>query len=134
MWQWASCPLLPLCHCTPRPRAADQNPQPFDYTRRTQLTRVQNTTKPYGVRLTPQLITMKAKMEGFIAFDYEKRYPEARVYLADLAKRGLLKYDYHIVQGGLDGCVPSLIDLFAGNNVGKTVVQFPEVEERNTKL
>lgn len=77
---------------------------------------------------------MKARMEGFIAFDYAQRYPEARAYLADLAQRGLLKYDYHVVGGGLDGCVQSLTDLFAGNNVGKSVVSFVEAGDRVTKL
>ncbi|CAK9783330.1 NAD(P)-binding protein [Cutaneotrichosporon oleaginosum] len=92
-----------------------------------------NTAKPYGVRLTPQLISMKARMEGFIAFDYEKRYPEARAYLADLAKKDQLKYSYYVVGGGLDGCAPALQDMFSGKNFGKTVVSFQE-GEHSTKL
>ncbi|KAL1412430.1 hypothetical protein Q8F55_000175 [Vanrija albida] len=89
-----------------------------------------NTNKPYGVRLTPQLITMKATMQGFIAFDYEKRYPEARAYLSDLAAKGKLKYDYHVVGGGLDGCVPAMQEMFDGKNYGKTVVAFDEKEAK----
>ncbi|GMK56318.1 hypothetical protein CspeluHIS016_0301580 [Cutaneotrichosporon spelunceum] len=92
-----------------------------------------NTAKPYGVRLTPQLISMKARMEGFIAFDYEKRYPEGRAYLADLAKKGQIKYAYYVTGGGLDGCVKALQDMFDGKNYGKTVVSFKE-GERGTKL
>ncbi|BEI82746.1 hypothetical protein CcaverHIS002_0306140 [Cutaneotrichosporon cavernicola] len=82
-----------------------------------------NTAKPYGVRLTPQLISMKARMEGFIAFDYEKRYPEARAYLADLARKGQLKYSYYALQ-----------DMFDGKNIGKTVVSFQDEGDRNPKL
>lgn len=97
-----------------------------------------NAEKPYGVRLTPQLVSMKATMQGFIAFDYAKRYPEARAYLTDLANKGKLKYDYHVVPGGLDGCVQGLSDMFAGRNVGKTVVSFPgwegEGQDRGHKL
>lgn len=72
------------------------------------------------MRLTPQLVSMKARMEGFIAMDYAKRYPEARAYLADLASKGMLKYDYHVVPGGLEGCVRGLKDMFEGKNTGKT--------------
>ena len=83
-----------------------------------------NTTKPYGIKFLPQAISMKATLEGFIAFDYEARYPEARAYLSDLASKGLIKYDYHLVPGGLDGCVTAIGDMFGGRNVGKTVVDF----------
>lgn len=65
-------------------------------------------------------------MEGFIAFDYEKRYPEARAYLADLAAKGDLKYAYHLVPGGLDSCPRAIQEMFDGKNYGKTIVQFDE--------
>ncbi|BEJ13576.1 hypothetical protein CspHIS471_0307500 [Cutaneotrichosporon sp. HIS471] len=70
----------------------------------------------------------------FIAFDYEKRYPEARAYLADLARKGQLKYSYYVVGGGLDGCAKALQDMFDGKNIGKTVVSFQDEGDRNPKL
>lgn len=69
----------------------------------------------------------------FIAFDYESRYPEARAYLAELVKQGKLRYNYYVVPGGLDGCVPALTDMFGGKNFGKTVVSFKE-DGRGAKL
>ena len=70
---------------------------------------------------------MKARMEGFIAFDYINRYPEAQSYLADLKGKGKLDLDYMILEAengkkGLDRCVEGLGVLYEGKNYGKTSV------------
>lgn len=68
---------------------------------------------------------MKLRVEGFIALDYASRYPEGRVYLADLVSKGLMKYDYTVLgpkQGDKDGlgrCTEGLELMFAGKNYGK---------------
>lgn len=86
-----------------------------------------STTNPYGLRNTPALVVMKARIEGFIALDYAPRYPEARAYLADLKSKGKLQYEYTVLEpkageSGLGRCVEALGVLFDGKNYGKTCV------------
>ena len=66
------------------------------------------------------LISQKAKIEGFIVFDYEKRYQEGREAIGRMMKDGKLRYKYHFVEGGVDACVGGLQSLFEGANEGKT--------------
>jgi hypothetical protein len=81
--------------------------------------------KPVPIYNTPSLIAQKAKMEGFIVFQYATRYPEARAWLADQGSKGKITYGYHIVrpeegkQDGLDQCATALQGIFAGKNFGK---------------
>lgn len=80
---------------------------------------------PYGIRNTPSLVGMKAKIEGFIALDYAARYDEARAYLADLQSKGSVNYEYTVLEAkqggkGLDRCTEALELLFSGKNFGKT--------------
>ena len=81
--------------------------------------------KPYGVRNTPSLVAMKAKIEGFIALDYAKRFPEARAYLADLQSKGKINDEYMVLEpkegrNGLERFTEALESMFAGKNYGKT--------------
>ena len=81
--------------------------------------------KAYGMRNIPYLVTMKAKIEGFIVLDYARRYPEARAYLADLKSKGKIKYEYMVLRpeegkSGLERCVEGLEVVFGGRNFGKT--------------
>ena len=86
---------------------------------------IDSADKPVPIYNTPSLIAQKARMEGFIVFEYASRYPEARAWLADQVSKGKIKYDYHIVRpgegdkDGLDGCVPALRGIFEGKNYGK---------------
>lgn len=72
------------------------------------------------------IISMKLRIQGFIAMDYTARYPEAQTYLADLVSRDKLKYDYTILepkegeQDGLGRCVEGMDVVSGGGNVGKT--------------
>lgn len=69
---------------------------------------------------------MKLRIQGFIAMDYASRYPEAQAYLADLASKGKLNYDYTILEpkagepDGLGRCVEGMAVVSEGGNVGKT--------------
>jgi NADPH-dependent curcumin reductase CurA len=65
------------------------------------------------------IIGMRIRMEGFIVFDYEKQFPEARKELAQWLSEGKLKRKEHIVKGGLAKAEQALSDLFNGANTGK---------------
>ncbi|CDO70644.1 hypothetical protein BN946_scf184756.g10 [Trametes cinnabarina] len=91
-----------------------------------------NNNKPKGLSSYTNLIAQRAKMEGFIVFDYAKRYPEAQRELAEMLREGSLKRKFHIVKG-LENAPEALNLLFSGGNTGKLVVQVSE-EEVKAKL
>lgn len=57
-------------------------------------------------------------MEGFIVFDYAKRYDEARTQLAQWLAEGKLLRKETIIKGGLRNAPQGLVDLYSGINTG----------------
>ena len=68
------------------------------------------------------LLIARASMTGFVIFDYEGRYPEGRKQLAQWIAEGKIKPRTHLVKG-LENFPTALNQLFAGENVGKFVLQ-----------
>jgi NADPH-dependent curcumin reductase CurA len=68
-------------------------------------------------------------MKGFIVFDFAKQYPAALKELASWLAEGKLKRKEHIVPGGLEAAPQALIDLYAGANTGKMMVEVAPVSE-----
>ena len=66
-------------------------------------------------------------MEGFVVFDYAKRYGEAAVDLAGWMKAGELKSKEHIVDG-IEKFPETLNMLFSGANFGKLILKVGEDE------
>ncbi|KAI0040260.1 alcohol dehydrogenase [Auriscalpium vulgare] len=81
-----------------------------------------NAVRPKGLSGYMNLISQRAKIEGFIVFDYVKEYPRALKDLSSWIADGSLKARYHIVQG-LEKAPEALPLLYNGGNVGKLVVQ-----------
>ncbi len=79
-----------------------------------------------GLRNYQALIGMKAKLEGFIVFQFAERYHEAEKEMGEWMREGKLKRHFHKAAGGLEGLPQSLVDLFAGVNKGKMVCQVAE--------
>ena len=76
-------------------------------------------------------------MKGFIVFDYAEKYPAALRELASWLAQGKLKRKEHIVTGGLEQAPQALVDLYAGANTGKMMVEVAPVSEApsaNAKL
>jgi len=82
-----------------------------------------NAEKPTGLQNYLTLIAMRAKIEGFIVFDYAKRYPEAIAELAAGLADGSIKRKFHVVDGGIEQAPKALPMLFTGGNTGKLVVR-----------
>ena len=74
---------------------------------------------PYGIRNLGQLLTRRARMQGFQVFRYHDRYEEARAWLAARHREGRLQQRLHILEG-LDKA-PMALMLFRGENSGKLV-------------
>jgi NADPH-dependent curcumin reductase CurA len=77
---------------------------------------------PYGIRNLGQILTRRARMQGFQVFRYHDRYEEARAWLAARHREGRLRQRLHILEG-LHHAPAALGMLFRGENTGKLVVR-----------
>lgn len=68
------------------------------------------------------IVFMRARMEGFILFDYAARYPEAQSRLAAWIREGRLQYKEDI-QIGFENAPRALMRLFQGENFGKQLLK-----------
>ena len=80
------------------------------------------------------VIAMRIKMQGFIVFDFVKRFPEARKVLGGWLAEGKLQRKDTIVKGGLEAADKALVQLYQGINTGKLLVQIKEEEGAESKL
>ncbi|MFG2818568.1 NADP-dependent oxidoreductase [Kitasatospora sp. NPDC048365] len=71
------------------------------------------------------LLVRRARMEGFVVFDYAKRYGEAALELAGWIAEGRIKVKEHVVRGGVEEFPATLQMLFRGENTGKLVLELP---------
>lgn len=75
-----------------------------------------------GPRLNAQLIIKRAKMQGFIVYDYKEKFGKARNQLTEWLLNEKIKYSENIIEG-FDNIVDALCGLFRGDNIGKRIVQ-----------
>ncbi|THV07417.1 NAD(P)-binding protein [Dendrothele bispora CBS 962.96] len=93
-----------------------------------------NSAKPKGLQNYLTLIAMRAKIQGFIVFDYAKRYPEATEAISKGLIDGTIKRKFHIVEG-IEKAPEALPMLFTGGNTGKLVVKVADpIDVRAAKL
>ncbi|BGP34474.1 hypothetical protein JCM10296v2_006295 [Rhodotorula toruloides] len=84
-----------------------------------------NDPNPKGLQAYLNLISQRAKIEGFIVFDYADRYHIAAEEMARYIRDGRLKLrETHA--SGLEECVDALVGLFAGKNQGKMLVKIAD--------
>lgn len=83
-----------------------------------------NNTEPMkGPSNYMSLLVNRARMEGFVVFDYASRFGEAVDAMAGWMAEGKLKVREHVVEGGVDAFPETLNKLFAGENTGKLVLK-----------
>ncbi|MEZ4826646.1 MAG: NADP-dependent oxidoreductase [Bacteroidia bacterium] len=80
------------------------------------------TEMPKGLSNYGSLIINRAKMEGFIVFDYAARYMEAIGELAGWMSQGKLHTREHIEEG-IDHFPEVFLKLFSGENHGKLILK-----------
>jgi NADPH-dependent curcumin reductase len=68
------------------------------------------------------LLVNRARMEGFVVFDYADRYPEAIRDIAGWMAEGRFKSREDVVEG-IDTFPEALLKLFTGENFGKLVLR-----------
>ena len=67
--------------------------------------------------------TMRAKMQGFVIFDYESKYPEARSRMSSWMKNRKLKFPSHEISGSISDFPRAFRGLYEGENLGKMLLR-----------
>ncbi len=77
---------------------------------------------PMGPRVERHLLVKRARMQGFLIFDYTQRYPEGLQSLTKWVKAGLIRYREDILDG-LELAPDSIAGLYRGENLGKRIIR-----------
>ena len=78
--------------------------------------------KPPGPPNYLNLISRRARMEGFISWDHWGRYAEIMATLGGWVADGRLRHRSHVFEG-LDAAPRALNAMFTGENIGKVVIK-----------
>jgi NADPH-dependent curcumin reductase CurA len=87
------------------------------------ISQYNNASSMQGPSNYMSLLVNRARMEGFVVFDYAKRYREAAAEIAAWIAEGKVTTKEHVVKGGIDDFPEALQMLFRGENVGKLVLE-----------
>ena len=68
------------------------------------------------------LLSYRARMEGFVVFDNQRRYPEAAIEMVQWMKDGKLMAQEHVIEG-IESFPSALLRLFTGEKRGKLVLK-----------
>ena len=77
---------------------------------------------PEGPRVERHLLVKRARIQGFLVFDYAQRYGEARTQLAAWLAEGKLSYREDFLDG-LEQAPGAIARLYAGENKGKLMIR-----------
>ncbi|MCZ6677090.1 MAG: NADP-dependent oxidoreductase [Candidatus Poribacteria bacterium] len=75
-----------------------------------------------GPRFLWHLITKRAKIEGFLVFEFADKHDEGRRQMAEWIKAGKLKYREDIVEG-FENAPAAFIGMLKGDNIGKRLIK-----------
>ena len=76
---------------------------------------------PEGPRIERHLLVKRARIQGFLLFDYSERWQEARVQLGEWLAAGKLNYREDILVG-IEQAPGAIARLYAGENKGKLLI------------
>jgi len=77
---------------------------------------------PQGPRVERHLLVKRARMQGFLIFDYVERYSEALRELESWVRAGEITYREDILEG-IEQAPGSIAGLYRGENVGKRLIR-----------
>jgi NADPH-dependent curcumin reductase len=77
---------------------------------------------PSGPRVERHILVKRARMSGFLAFDYQHRYEEAIARLAAWVREGRIRYREEIADG-IENCPDAIAELYRGENLGKRLIR-----------
>ncbi|WP_338413954.1 NADP-dependent oxidoreductase [uncultured Sphaerotilus sp.] len=77
---------------------------------------------PLGPRVERHLLVKRARMQGFLIFDFADRYPEGLRALTDWVKAGQIHYREDILDG-IEHAPDAIAGLYRGENLGKRLIR-----------
>jgi NADPH-dependent curcumin reductase CurA len=77
---------------------------------------------PQGPRVERHLLVKRARMQGFLVFDYIRQYAQARTELEGWVRDGLIRYREDILEG-IEQAPDSIAGLYRGENLGKRLIR-----------
>jgi NADPH-dependent curcumin reductase CurA len=77
---------------------------------------------PIGPRVERHILVKRARMQGFIVFDYASRYEEAIGRLAAWVRAGTIRYREDILDG-IENAPGAIAGLYRGENLGKRLIR-----------
>ena len=77
---------------------------------------------PQGPRVERHLLVKRARMQGFVIFDYAARFPEGLAALTDWVRAGRVRYREDILEG-IEAAPGSIAGLYRGENLGKRLIR-----------
>lgn len=80
---------------------------------------------PLGPRVERHLLVKRARMEGFVIFDYADRYHEGVKQLSEWILEGRLHYREEI-KHGIEEAPDSIAALYRGDNLGKRLIKLAD--------
>lgn len=86
------------------------------------ISQYNNTEGYYGPKYYINLLVMRAKMEGFVVFDYKDRYMEGTMQMAQWIAEGKIKSKEYIVEG-IENFYSAFGRLFSGKKTGKLILK-----------
>ncbi|RLM71073.1 NADP-dependent oxidoreductase [Halorubrum sp. Atlit-8R] len=93
-----------------------------------QIAHYNDKTVPTGPRKLPQLISVRAKVQGLLVGDFATRFGEASERLGRWVASGDLEHRETVVEG-LENAPDAFLGLFSGDNIGKQVVRVSAAEQ-----
>jgi NADPH-dependent curcumin reductase CurA len=93
-----------------------------------QIAHYNDESVPTGPRKLPQIIPVRAKVEGLLVGDFATRFGEASERLATWVASGDLEHRETVVEG-LENAPDAFLGLFSGDNIGKQVVRVSGPDE-----
>src|SRR5882672_9230390 len=77
---------------------------------------------PTGPRAERHLLVKRARMQGFIIFDYAHRFEEAIARLTQWLRDGRLRYSEDVLEG-IEQAPGAIASLYRGENTGKRLIR-----------
>ncbi len=87
------------------------------------ISQYNNTEGVVGPKNYLSLLVNRARMEGMVVFDYAPSYPEAISAMGQWLREGKMISKEHIVEGGIQDFLPTLMLLFGGDKIGKLILK-----------
>ena len=82
---------------------------------------------PLGPRVERHLLVNRARIQGFLIFDYADRYEEGLKVLAQWVRAGQIRYREDILEG-IEQAPGAIAGLYRGENLGKRLIRISSEE------